>query len=318
MCLGKQLKKNVNCCKFNSMSLPLVSVIVPTLNHENYIKDSIESILVQTYKHIEIIVGDDCSSDSTLQILQNFKSESKIKLFSHQNQLGPSGNTNFLLDQCMGEYICLMSGDDLLYPECIQTKITSALSNPDICMVFDANDRIDKFNNLIPHTYFKNLDAHIGKLENFLNNGTYVYILGTLLKSTSVGKLRLPDVIAGEFHLIHKILEQDDNNVFAFIKEPLAAWRKLENSMSTLRSAECYFASLYAELYLYKNYPSFRRNILHRILNTLKIIVESLNFNSVIIKVIRKILTKFNGKPLNYSIFLLFYFHKKLLKIIFN
>lgn len=300
------------------MGLPLVSVIVTTLNHENYIKGSIESILSQTYKNIEIIVGDDCSSDSTSQILQNFKSESKIRIFNHQDRLGPSGNTNFLLDQCMGEYICLMSGDDLLYPECIQTKITSALSNPDICMVFDANDQIDKFNNLIPHAYFKHLNGHTGKLENFLINGTYVYILGTLLKSTSVGVLRYPEVIAGEFHLIHKILEQDDNNVFVFIKEPLAAWRKLENSMSTLSSAECYFGSLYAELYLYKNYPSFKRNILLRILNTLKIIDESLNFNSVIIKVIRKILTKFNGKLLNYAIFLLFYFHKKLLKTIFN
>jgi glycosyltransferase involved in cell wall biosynthesis len=308
----------MNCSNLNTVGLPLVSVVVTTLNHENYIKGSIESILSQTYKNIEIIVGDDCSSDSTSQILQNFKSESKIKVFNHQNRLGPSGNTNFLLEKCMGEYICLMSGDDLLYPECIQTKINIALSNPDICMVFDANDRIDKFNKLIPHTYFKNLNGHTGKLEDFLINGTYVYILGTLLKSTSVAALRYPDVIAGEFHLLHKILEQDDNNVFVFIKEPLAAWRKLENSMSTLRSAECYFGSLYSELYLYQNHPSFREKILHRILNTLKIIDESLNFNSVIIKVIRKILTKFNGKPLNYSIFLLFYFHKKLLKTIFN
>lgn len=300
------------------MFLPLVSVIVTTLNHEDFIKIAIESIQSQTYKNLEILVADDCSSDSTLLILEDFKSDSRIKVFSHKNRLGPSENTNFLLDKSKGEFICFMSGDDLLYPECIEKKVNSALNNPEVCMVFNANKRIDRHNNEIPNTYFENLNSHTGTLENFLINGTYIYILGALFRSTSVGALRYPEDIAGEFHFLHKILEQGKDSVFVFIKEPLAAWRKLENSMSTLRSAECYFSSLYAELYLYQNYPSFRRNILHRILNTLKIMDESLNFHSVIIKVIRKVLTKFNGKPLDYSIFLLFYFHKKLLKTIFN
>ena len=304
------------------MFLPLVSVIVTTLNHEDFIKIAIESIQSQTYKNLEILVADDCSSDSTLLILEDLKSDSRIKVFSHQNRLGPSENTNFLLDQCTGEYICFMSGDDLIYPECIEKKINIALKNSEVCMVFNANERIDKNNNKIPDTYFEYLNSHTGTLENFLINGTYIYILGTLFKSTAIGALRYPEDVASEFHFLHKILEQGSDRHFVFIQEPLAAWRKLDNSMSSLRSAECYFSSLYSELYLYQNYPSFRKYILHRILNTLRIIDETLEFNSIIIKVMRQILIQFNRKLLNsllnLSVFLLYYFHYKLIKIIFN
>ena len=88
----------------------LVSIIIPSFNKEKFIKQTIESVLSQIYKNIEIIVVDDCSTDNTLNILNKFKNN--IILFVNKENKGACYCRNLGFKKSKGDFICLMDGDD--------------------------------------------------------------------------------------------------------------------------------------------------------------------------------------------------------------
>lgn len=93
----------------------LVSIIFITYNQEQYIQQAVESILIQRIEgEIEVIVADDCSSDSTLDIIKSFEQKSpfKFKYLSAQNNLGHPQNYKRAIQACYGEYIAILEGDD--------------------------------------------------------------------------------------------------------------------------------------------------------------------------------------------------------------
>ncbi|MCZ4409307.1 glycosyltransferase [Cryomorphaceae bacterium 1068] len=96
------------------MSEPLVSVIVLTYNHERFIKSCLEGILNQDYENLELIVCDDFSEDKTWEIIESIDYEKgRIRSFRNKENLGPSKNFVFALEQCKGDFIALCEGDDL-------------------------------------------------------------------------------------------------------------------------------------------------------------------------------------------------------------
>lgn len=109
---------------------PLVSVIVPVYNVENYIDDCLNSITQQTYKNLEIIVVEDCSTDSSLQMLQSYLDDKRIKLVQHQENGGLSAARNTGIKAASGEYLMFVDSDDIidsnLVEICLQASLDSA------------------------------------------------------------------------------------------------------------------------------------------------------------------------------------------------
>lgn len=94
---------------------PLVSIVVPTYNVELYIHQCLNSLLGQTYKNIEIICVDDCSTDSTIQIIENFmETDSRIRLYHRNINSGPSICRNIGIDKANGNFIMFCDGDDYI------------------------------------------------------------------------------------------------------------------------------------------------------------------------------------------------------------
>ena len=92
----------------------LVSIITPSYNSEMFIKECIESVISQTYKEWELIIVDDCSSDATRQIIQQFSlSDKRIKTVFLEENLGPAKARNIAIDQAKGRYIAFLDSDDL-------------------------------------------------------------------------------------------------------------------------------------------------------------------------------------------------------------
>lgn len=92
----------------------LVSVAMCTYNGENYVKEQIESILKQTISEIELIITDDCSTDNTIQIINNYmKNDSRIKLYQNKENLGYVKNFEKAISLCQGYYIALSDQDDV-------------------------------------------------------------------------------------------------------------------------------------------------------------------------------------------------------------
>ncbi len=93
----------------------LVSVIIPTYNAANFIRDCLEATIRQSYRNIEIIVVDDGSKDSTLDICKSYADrDSRIRLFSHEN-VGASATRNRGIRHAKGDFVVFFDADD--YPE---------------------------------------------------------------------------------------------------------------------------------------------------------------------------------------------------------
>lgn len=115
---------------------PLVSVIVPTYNQEEFIEETLNSIIKQSYENLEIIVSDDASTDKTPSIIKAFAEKDKRihAFFSEQNK-GISGNFNKAFDACTGEYITFFSGDDIMLPQKIEKQVRFLEQNKDCPLV---------------------------------------------------------------------------------------------------------------------------------------------------------------------------------------
>lgn len=88
-----------------------VSVIIPTYNVEAYIKETIQSVLNQTYQNFEIIIVDDCSTDGTVNVIKQFQ-DTRINLFLNEKNSGPSYSRNKAINLAKGEWIAILDSDD--------------------------------------------------------------------------------------------------------------------------------------------------------------------------------------------------------------
>jgi len=107
---------------------PLVSVILPVYNDETNIENSINSILNQTYKNIELLIYNDGSNDSTQKIISNIDSP-LIKIFSNDKNIGLTKALNFLISKSSGEIIARQDSDDISYLDRIEKQVDYLLSN---------------------------------------------------------------------------------------------------------------------------------------------------------------------------------------------
>lgn len=116
------------------MGQPLVSVCIPAYNNEDYIAETMASVLRQTYENIELIVVDDCSTDGTYAAAKSV-CDPRVKIFKNEKNLGMSGNWNRCLSLCSGEYMKLLCADDLLHPTLIGREVAAMERYPEALLV---------------------------------------------------------------------------------------------------------------------------------------------------------------------------------------
>ena len=117
------------------MNLPLVSVIMSVYNGEKYLVQAIDSILNQTYQNFEFIIIEDCSTDNSLDILEEYaKKDSRIKIIKKEKNIGIKGfieNLNLGISIAKGKYIARMDQDDVSLPERFQKQVDFLEKNSD-------------------------------------------------------------------------------------------------------------------------------------------------------------------------------------------
>lgn len=111
----------------NNSAPSLVSVIIASYNASKFIRKTINSILNQTYKNIEIIVVDDASDDDTWEILQEYAASNKIQAFRHQTRQGTGMARNTGINHSKGDWIKPFDADDIMYENCIETLVSHAV-----------------------------------------------------------------------------------------------------------------------------------------------------------------------------------------------
>ncbi len=112
----------------------LISVLMPVYNAEKYLKQSIESILNQSYSNFEFIIFDDASTDSSLSIIQSYE-DPRIKIISSKTNKGYLIHLNHGLSIAQGEYIARMDADDISHSDRFQLQIDFLKRNEDHALV---------------------------------------------------------------------------------------------------------------------------------------------------------------------------------------
>lgn len=234
------------------MTLPRVSILIPVYNRENYVGDCIQSALDQTITDVEIIVGDNASTDGTWQVCQSYASrDSRVRIFRNETNVGPVRNWLECASRAMGKYSKILWSDDLIHKEFLQ-KCIPFLEKDDVGFVYTAA------------TLFRDIPAENGSglLYDRLCTGTYSssdYIEGVLLSETfpvSPGCaifrtsdlvsnlwLQIPNSVGSDFSrhaigndLLLFLLTARDYPKFAVITEPLSSFRLHAGSISTSSS----------------------------------------------------------------------------------
>jgi glycosyltransferase involved in cell wall biosynthesis len=112
---------------------PLVTIITVTYNSSVYVQDAIESVLSQSYAKLEYIIGDDCSTDDTWDIITRYK-DPRIKAYRNETNLREYPNRNKAISMATGKYLLFIDGDDLIYPHGIEFMVRMAESFSDVGM----------------------------------------------------------------------------------------------------------------------------------------------------------------------------------------
>ena len=112
---------------------PLVTVLMPVYNGEEYLDTSIKSILDQTYSNLEFVIVDNASTDNSLKIIKKFKKiDKRIRLYKQTKNKGLVSSLNLGLEIAVGEYVARMDCDDIAYPNRIKEQINFMKNREDL------------------------------------------------------------------------------------------------------------------------------------------------------------------------------------------
>ena len=112
----------------------LVSVVMSVYNDEQYLKESLDSIFAQTIQDFELIIVDDCSTDRTVEIIENYHDD-RIRLICNSENRGLTRNLNTALEYVQGTYIARMDGDDKSRPERFEKQIAYLEQHPELMLI---------------------------------------------------------------------------------------------------------------------------------------------------------------------------------------
>lgn len=220
---------------------------MPVFNDEDFIKDTISSVLNQTHTNLELIIVEDCSKDNSLKLIKNF-TDKRIRLFQNKTNKGAAYSRNFAIKQAKGDYVAFLDGDDLWEKNKLERQLEFMTSHN---FVFSYTDYfvIDNDGNLTK-TYYtgpKKITHH-----GFFRMN-YVGCLTAMFKRSVFPDLKIPNGIVrrNDYALWLKLSEKCNCYL---LKEKLAKYRQRKSgSITTSNKKNLFFYhwKLFNSLYNY-------------------------------------------------------------------
>lgn len=232
--------------------MPLVSVVIPAFNAENTIIETLESVLNQTYKNVEIIIVDDGSTDNTLSVIESYSIDKKsIRFFSVENQ-GPSAARNYGFGYVQGEFLLFLDADDLLKEDYLEACLAKIEEDPTLDVVYTQIQFFERETGLfVQQKYSK---------EKILT--TNCFPVTALIRSKAFAEIGMYDLnlrFAEDWEMWIRMTKSFGN--VCLIERPLVLYRKRfsEDSLTDLNKSQN--ASDDAHFYIYKkHYDLYKSN----------------------------------------------------------
>ncbi len=217
---------------------PLVTVIVVCYNQARFVRECLESVRLQTYENIELIVIDDCSDDGSVGVIESWiaAQHNKPLFIVHKQNQGICKTLNDALSFASGKYISIIAADDVYLPEKTETQVSLFESLPEQAGVIysnalqmDASGSLLKQNFIETHRTFEVMPE--GKLFDVLLEGNFIPAMSTMVRRDCYDKVGLYDeqLTYEDFDMWLRISQHYD-----FVFSPLisAKYRVLATSMS--------------------------------------------------------------------------------------
>lgn len=272
------------------ISSPILSVVMITYGHENFIEESINGVLAQIFDaEIEVIISDDCSPDNTENIIQNIiKNHPKghwIKYIKHQENKGAIPNFVWTLQETRGKYVAICEGDDYWTdPLKLQKQVNFLELNPDYILCFhkvkilkDNGDIVDDFITRVPEKYQERIT--LATNYNYIHTPSVVY-RNIDQDYSSISEFKHSPI--GDYFL-YMILSQYGK--IGYINETMAMYRHGSGIYSKLDHLKHNKANLllYINLYSFEKDPLIKEIFLNHILGFLKPTYDKVRKNEMLL-----------------------------------
>ena len=136
----------------------LVSIALPTYNGAKYLRRQLESIFQQTYPALEVIAVDDCSTDGTIDILEEFRAHFPLRYVVNERRLGFVKNFERAISLCEGTYVALADQDDMWVPQKLDILLSHLADRSVVCSDFSL---IDEEGAILAHSFRRSLNIPI-------------------------------------------------------------------------------------------------------------------------------------------------------------
>ncbi|WNF22649.1 glycosyltransferase family 2 protein [Mesobacillus jeotgali] len=206
---------------------PLVSIITPSYNAENYIEETIKTVLNQSYTNWEMIICDDCSRDRTVEIVEQYaKQDPRVKLIKLTENSGAAVTRNTAINNSSGRFIAFLDADDQWVPDKLTRQISFMLEK-DVGFSFTGYEVMDDLG--------KSTEKVVQVPEKvnyqYLLKNTIIGCLTVVLDREKVGEVQMPLYrTRQDFALWLSILKK--GHIAYGLNEVLARYRKTAGSIS--------------------------------------------------------------------------------------
>ena len=205
-----------------------VCVIIPVYNAERYIAKTIESALNQTYNDIEIVLIDDCSDDSSKQIIEDYTRKHKnIIYYLQEKNFGVAVARNKALELAKGRYVAFLDSDDLWCPEKIEKQL-NLMQSKEAAICFTAIEMINEKGNQIKSK--RKVKEKIN--YKFLLKNTMIATSSVVIDRNKTGDFQMPLIRSGQDYATWLLLMRNGTEAYG-INEALVKYRRSQNSLSS-------------------------------------------------------------------------------------
>ena len=281
---------------------PKVSVFVITYNQKVFVQEAIESILMQHYPNLEIVIGDDGSTDGVQEILLQYqeKHPSLFKLILSQSNEGITANCNKIVKECTGEYIAWLGGDDIWMPGKLLKQVSLMEDNPHASLCVSKVEWFDGKTNKTMFTY-PHGDFNVENM-NLIDTAYYIGCNGSsyMFRRNTIPEYGFEPSISMFSDWLF-VIETLRNGSLVFINEALARYRRHGESMSNF--PDLIFKEHMQTLFMLENkYEDMREDVSGFIKKYTLLYAHEVMSSSptaIVLKSIFKILVKRIAKKIN-------------------
>jgi Glycosyl transferase family 2 len=218
---------------------PKVSVVMASYNHAAFVRQSVESVLDQSFAEFELVITDDGSRDGTAEVVRRF-ADPRIRLQVFPENRGAVDALNDAITRSCGEYVAVLNSDDYFLPEKLARQVAYLDANPSVGAVFgipnivdESGRELDKTEHIFARIFTKQNRTRVEWLRHFFESGNCLCHPTLMMRRRSYDEVGLYNPLLmnlPDFEMWIRTCRHFDIHVMA---EPVTAFRVLANERNT-------------------------------------------------------------------------------------